>query len=101
MYTIDELRTTLDDLSEGALYALNHVTKKQGWKPHICVSPDTTKPGYTLFCFYATDATGQTCYFDYLSTPQDVERDTQINAMMTQRDTRQREARLRLDPNRN
>jgi hypothetical protein len=57
------VRDTLDNLTEGALYALVCEAKEHNWDAHIWAQKCTE--GLTRFVFFATDQDGLTRYFDY------------------------------------
>jgi len=83
MYTIQELSTTLDDLTEGGLYALNYVAKNEGLTPFVWATPDGTE---SVILFVGLDAQGRVQYFDYARTPSDTQRDEQIRTLATKRE---------------
>lgn len=57
-----DMSDTLDERTEGALYALHYESSENGWDPHCWGQKLGDK---TLFIFYATDQKGRTRYFDY------------------------------------
>ncbi len=52
------LERTINGLTEGALYALQHVCKESDLTPHLTVAG-------TWLCFLGTDHYGRIVYFDF------------------------------------